>query len=166
MITAYFDVKPRKAASVPVRQAVPEVFKPTSSPQAVTPGLVMHAQFKPLRGDGSPVVGSFGSIDEDESTLGEALGEALGEVYETGEDDDLDPDDDDVFPETEELESLTDATTAQLDEIDLDADEPGDPAVDAHFFGSIRRKRADKAADVIGIVFSGPMLCCEDEDFD
>lgn len=171
MISAYFDVKPRKAASVPVRQAAPEedrrhvrseglvkseglpklreVFKP--SPQAITPGLVMHAEFKPI------VVGSFGRSDVDEDDTGEFYDEDNADEVE-----DDDEDDDDAFPETEELESLTDATA--IDEMDLDADEPGDPAIDAAFFANARQRKDDK--NVIGIVFSGPMLCCEEEDFD
>jgi hypothetical protein len=160
MISAYFDVKPRKAASVPVRQAAPEedrrhvkseqVFKP--SPQAITPGLVMHAQFKPM------VVGSFDRSDVDEDETNEFYED---EDNADGDDDDDDDDDDDAFPETEELESLTDATA--VDEMDLNADEPGDSAIDAHFFSKARRK---DNKNVMGIVFSGPMLCCEEEDFD
>ena len=166
MISAYFDVKPRKAASVPVRPvAGQEVFKPShhaqpTSPKAITPGLVMHAQFTPLPGAASPIAGSF--VDEDDSIIGETL----GEFYDAGEgDDDRDPDDehDEFGGGEEELESLTDATAVD-DDIDIEGDEPGDPAIDAHFFG--QRKRSDKAVDVMSIVFSGPMLCCEDENFD
>lgn len=174
MISAYFDVKPRKAASVPVKQPAPKVFKPVGrslerslerSPEAVTPGVLMHAQFTPL--PGTPVVGSLcrSDIDETESTLGEFYDGGAGE----------DEDEDDEFGAAEDVESLTDATAATLDDLDIDVDDAGDldtdlgtdPSIDAHFFGpAVRKKRAEKALDMLKVVFSGPMLCCEDEDFD
>ena len=182
MISAYFDVKPRKAASVPVKQLPPRVFKPVErSPKAVTPGVVMHAQFTPL--PGTPIVGSLcrSDIDDTESTLGEFYDGGAGE----------DEDEDDEFGE--DAESLTDAT---VDDLDIDVDDGTDlvgtdligtdligtdlvgtdlvgtdlgtdPSIDAHFFGPAgRKKRAEKDMDMLKVVFSGPMLCCEDEDFD
>jgi hypothetical protein len=187
MISAYFDVKPRKAASVPVKQPPSRVFKPVDrSPKAVTPGVVMHAQFTPL--PGTPIVGSLcrSDIDDTESTLGEFYDGGGG-----GEDED----EDDEFGAADDAESLTDAT---VDDLDIDGTDligtdligtdligmdlisadgtdlligtdgaDGSSSIDAHFFGPAgRKKRAEKTLDMLKVVFSGPMLCCEDEDFD
>ena len=57
-------------------------------------------------------------------------------------------------------DALAGDADAPLDAAD-DADLLLDAAVDAHFFA----RRKQRVVDV-DIVFSGPMLCCEEEDFD
>lgn len=173
MICAYFDVKPRKAASVavrPVPSPVIDVFKPaqgklssgaravvTGSPQAVTAGLHMHAEFRAL--PDSPVAAGDGYASDG--------------WMDAPEDDDDVPDDDGLETPSDYLDedSLTDDATGPTSVVADDADAPLDAAddadllldaaVDAHFFA----RRKQRVVDV-DIVFSGPMLCCEEEDFD
>lgn len=185
MISAYFDVKPsnkpRKAASVPVKDACKPAckaaFKPgnaktttTCSPQAVTAGLTMHAQFRPLpESPNDVIVGSYVS----ESGWMDSAETAEGLNSDGLNDDQYDMESSDKLSDYLDDDSLTDATTTAIDEddmayndLDTDLDAAVD-AVDAQFFRRrISRQQRTRDRLSVEVVFSGPMLCCEDEDFD
>lgn len=170
MISAYFDVKPRKAASVAVRvpSSACDVFKPapgfapraavTGSPQAVTAGLTMHAEFRPLPEGGSPVAGSYASDGWLDGQDGQDGQDGLDDDGQDG------MDGMDTMSDYLDEESLTGITSVAEDaeEVVPEDELEADACVDAHFFA--RRKQC--SVDRPSVVFSGPMLCCDEEDFD
>ena len=173
MITAYFDVQPKKAPAHPSpapprppssSRRMPRVAKSLPKPSEAATTSVL-AKFEPLaaergvpRAAEAPGRQQWQGLSEAEMKDDE-LAEWDGAFMEEDDEDAANDDDDDVSEPDFEVDSLeTDAASACELSSSVEELAPSLKAV----FGARRQRRAPQQR----AVYAGPLLCCDDDEDD